>query len=81
MVSEQEVIRVVSEVLQIGDRASGMTADTPLLGAMPEFDSMAVVSIITAIEEQFGIVVDDDEITGEAFETIGTLHDFVNQHA
>jgi acyl carrier protein len=33
------------------------------------------------MEEQFGMVVDDDEITGEAFETIGTLHDFVNQHA
>ncbi|MEQ8515359.1 MAG: hypothetical protein RIC38_07125 [Chromatocurvus sp.] len=49
MVSEQEVVRVVTEVLQIGDRATGMTADTPLLGAMPEFDSMAVVSIITAM--------------------------------
>lgn len=81
MVSEEDVIRVVADVLQIGDRATGMTADTPLLGAMPEFDSMAVVSIITAMEEEFGLVVDDDEITGEVFETIGTLHDFVNQHA
>ena len=81
MVSEEDVIRVVTEVLQIGDRAIGMSADTPLLGAMPEFDSMAVVSIITAMEEEFGLVVDDDEITGEVFETIGTLHGFVNHHA
>ncbi|TCO74299.1 acyl carrier protein [Chromatocurvus halotolerans] len=81
MVSEQEVIRVVADVLQIGDRSTGMTVETPLLGAMPEFDSMAVVSIITAMEEEFGLVVDDDDITGEVFETIGTLHDFVNQHA
>jgi len=81
MIPLNEVIRVVTDVLQIGDRAEGMTRETPLLGAMPEFDSMAVVSIITAMEEEFGLVVDDDEITAEVFETIGTLHDFVNQHA
>ncbi|MCP4993529.1 MAG: acyl carrier protein, partial [Gammaproteobacteria bacterium] len=44
-----------------------------------EFDSMAVVSVITAIEDNFGVIVDDDEITAELFETVGSLHDFIAQ--
>jgi acyl carrier protein len=77
MVAQDDVIRIVTDVLQIGDRAAAMDTDTKLLGALPEFDSMAVVTIITALEEEFGIVVEDDEITAEVFETIGSLHDFV----
>ena len=40
---------------------------------------MAVVNIITALEEHFGIAVDDDEISAEAFETLGSLTRFVEQ--
>jgi acyl carrier protein len=50
-----------------------MNAGTQLLGGLPEFDSMAVVSVVTALEEFYGFAFDDDEIRGEAFETVGTL--------
>ena len=73
----EEVLRVLDEVLSLGGRAKSFNADTPLLGAIPELDSMAVVSLITAFEEQLGVVVDDDEIDGETFGTVGTLVDFV----
>ena len=63
--------------LQLGDRADELTADSLIVGAIPEFDSVAAVSIITAIEEELGVDVDDDEITGEIFETVGSLADFV----
>jgi len=49
-----------------------------LLGAIPELDSMAVVSLITTLEEQFGLVVDDDDINGATFATVGSLADFVS---
>ena len=52
-------------------------ATTPLLGAIPELDSMAVVTLITTIEERFGIVVDDDEISGDTFATVGSVTEFV----
>ncbi|WP_371187665.1 acyl carrier protein [Thalassotalea maritima] len=51
--------------------------DTPILGALPEFDSMAVVTVLTAIEEEFGIFIADDELSAEVFETIGSLTRFV----
>lgn len=73
----QQVLRVLDEVLSLSGRTASFTRDTPLLGAIPELDSMAVVSLITALEEQFGIAVDDDDIDGETFATAGALADFV----
>ena len=73
----QEVLRVVDEVLSLNGRSATFTRDTPLLGAIPELDSMAVVTLITSLEEQFGLVVDDDDIDGSTFATVGSLSDFV----
>ena len=56
-----------------------LTISSPLLGAIPELDSMAVVSIITALEEDFGFVIDDDEISADSFETLGSLVAFVER--
>jgi acyl carrier protein len=64
-------------VLSLGDRSNAMTADTPLLGGIPEFDSMAVVTVVTALEDEFGILIDDDELSAEIFATVGSLADFV----
>ena len=74
-----DVKRVLGTTLQLGSRALSMTAASPLFGAIPELDSMAVVSLITALEEQFGIVVEDDEIGAATFETVGSLTAFVEQ--
>lgn len=78
MASLEDVRQVVGDVLQLGPRTAELNADTALLGNIPEFDSMAVVSVITMLEEQFGIVVEDDDISAETFETLGQLTDFVN---
>jgi acyl carrier protein len=70
---QQEVLRILDEVLSLGGRARSFTPDTPLLGAIPELDSMAVVTLITSLEEQLGIVVDDDDIDGATFATVESL--------
>jgi acyl carrier protein len=71
------VTRALDDVLSLGGRASTFTRETHLLGAIPELDSMAVVTLITTLEERFGIVVDDEEIDGATFGTVGSLTDFV----
>ena len=71
----KNILELLSEVLQID--TSGMDKSTELLGSIPEFDSMAVVMLITALEEKMAISVDDDEISAEIFETIGSLANFV----
>ncbi len=73
----KEVIAILDDVLGLQGRAARMERDTPLLGAVPELDSMAVVGIIGAIEERFDVVFDDDEIDGQTFATVGALVDAV----
>ena len=69
---------VLSATLGIDEaRATAMTAGTELLGSLPELDSMAVVELIYALEERFGIEVDGDDVTAEAFETLGSLAAFM----
>lgn len=74
---DRAVLRLLDEVLSLDGRSSGFTRDTHLMGAIPELDSMAVVTLITSLEEQFGVAVDDDEISGGTFATVGTLSDFL----
>jgi acyl carrier protein len=78
---EHSVLSILARTLQLGDRASKLDRDSLLLGAIPEFDSMAVVTVLTALEENFGFVVDDDEIEASIFTTVGTLMDFVERKA
>lgn len=70
---------ILGDVLNLGPAADTLTADSPLLGSLPELDSMAVVSLIGALEEHFGIVVDDDDISASTFATLGSLAHFVEQ--
>ncbi|MEP6702606.1 MAG: acyl carrier protein [Betaproteobacteria bacterium] len=74
-----DVRLVVGDTLQLGARANAMIASTPLLGALPELDSLAVISVLTALEDHFGITVDDDEIEAATFATLGTLSNLVEQ--
>jgi acyl carrier protein len=70
---------ILASVLSLGERRKMLTADTALLGSLPELDSMAVMNLIAALEEHFGIVVNDDEISAEVFLTVGSLASFVDQ--
>jgi acyl carrier protein len=79
MPSVQDVIGLLRETLQLGERTAAFTASTRLLGYVPELDSLAVVNVITALEERFGVVVNDDEISADTFETVGSLHSFLVQ--
>lgn len=74
---EKEVLGILDEILCLKGRADDFTHETPLLGALPELDSMAVVALITTLEERFGFAIGDDEIDGAAFSTVGTLVAFV----
>ena len=73
-----QVRDILRDVLSLGSRADRLEPGSALLGAVPELDSMAVVSVIAALEDRFGFVVNDDEISGATFATLGSLTDFVS---
>lgn len=75
---QREVLRVLDDVLSLNGRAAALSREAPLLGAVPELDSMAVVAVITTLEDRFGITVADDELDGSSFASVGALTDFVS---
>ena len=73
----EEVKTLLIDVLNLAPAGQSLDADSPLLGSLPELDSMAVVTLIGALEEHFGIMVDDDDISASTFATLGSLAAFV----
>jgi acyl carrier protein len=73
----EQVKKILTEALHLGAAGAALGPDSPLLGALPELDSMGVVTVIAALEERFDIVVDDDEISATTFKTVGSLAAFV----
>ncbi|MCH9696816.1 MAG: acyl carrier protein [Gammaproteobacteria bacterium] len=74
-----QVINVLNEVLQLNDQMQLLKPDSALLGAIPEFDSMAVVSVLTRLEEEYDFFIEDDEIDADTFESVATLIDFIQR--
>ncbi|MEV6302503.1 acyl carrier protein [Actinoplanes sp. NPDC051861] len=68
-----DVKAVLVSVLGIEDRAATIDAGTQLLGNLPELDSMAVLELVAALEERFGVTIDDDEVTADVFDTLKSL--------
>ena len=75
---QNRVIRTVGSVLGL-DSSSDLSVGTALLGNLPEFDSQSVVTILTALEDEFEIIIEDDEIDASIFESIGTLLTYVEE--
>jgi len=74
---ENTVRAVLRDVLGLSeDRAAAFGESTPLFGALPELDSLAVAGVLTEIEDRLGILIEDDEVDGEMLESFGALTRF-----
>lgn len=79
---EAAVRAVMQDILGLdADQVSAFTADTELFGALPELDSMAVAGLLTELEDRLNIMIEDDEVDGEMFETFGNLVAFAEMKA
>jgi acyl carrier protein len=73
---------VLTDVLGIPEeRVAGFTEESPLFGALPEFDSMAVAGLLTELEERLGILIEDHEVDADMLETFGSLLTFTRSKA
>lgn len=79
LTSTDDILRgALRDVLGLADRvAAALDRNSPLFGALPELDSMALATLLTDLEDRFDIVIDDEDVDGEIFETFGALADFV----
>jgi acyl carrier protein len=73
---------VLADILGLSaERVAAFTPETPLFGALPELDSMAVAGVLTELEDRLGIIIEDDEVDGEMLETFGALVRFAASKA
>nr|WP_276588962.1 MULTISPECIES: acyl carrier protein [unclassified Sphingomonas] len=73
---------VLADILGLSpERVAAFRPDTPLFGALPELDSMAVAGVLTELEDRLGILIEDDEVDGEMLETFGALVAFAGEKA
>jgi acyl carrier protein len=71
---------LLAEVLGLpAARVGGFKPDTALFGALPEFDSMAVATLLTGLEERLHILIEDDDVEAEDFMTFGRLLAFAER--
>ena len=75
----EDVIEVLTESMELGDRTADLDANTLLFGEMPEFDSLALVVVVTSLEERFDLQVDADDLNETVFDTIGSLTAFIER--
>lgn len=79
MDTHKELLDIIDEALSLNGRAGEFGVETPLMGALPELDSMAVIGLINLIEERFGFFVGEDEVDAATFETVGSLLAYVDE--
>ena len=73
---------VLADVLGLDEaRVARFDDATPLFGALPEFDSMAVAGLLTELEERLGILIEDHEVDAEMLESFGALRAFLRTKA
>lgn len=75
-VTLDDIRALVGDAIGDHELVSGMLEDKPLLGAIPELDSMAVVNLMLGLEQRFDFIVDDDEVDVDIFESLGSVKRF-----
>lgn len=77
MSTHEQITGLLTATLNLGERGKQLQPESPLLGSLPELDSMAVLQIVAALEERFGIAVADEDISAATFETVASLTAYV----
>ena len=72
-----DVTETLRSALQLDEALVQLNSDSGLLGVIPEFDSLAVVTVLTALEDHYGFIIEDDEVEASTFETVGSFIQFV----
>ncbi|MYB89718.1 MAG: acyl carrier protein [Proteobacteria bacterium] len=77
MIAIEQVLEVLAESLPLPETTYEMGEQAPLLGTIPELDSMAITGIIAGLEKNFGVVFDEEDLDAKAFQTVGILRDLI----
>jgi len=75
------IIRVIVTRLNPTLDAATLSAETRLVGAGLTLDSMALLELVTGLEAELGIMIDEGRLAAGDFADIGSLARFLGEHA
>jgi 3-hydroxyacyl-[acyl-carrier-protein] dehydratase len=82
--SRDEILARVRTILRrdlkLGPDAA-IPEDMPFTGVDVDLDSLDILLLVTSIEKEFGVKIPSSEVGQEAFQNVGTLVRYVEQHA
>ena len=73
----QDVKMVIVNSVGTDVPLSSLNDDFQLVGNI--LDSMAITNLVLGLEEHFDFIFEDDELSADVFETVGSLTDFINK--
>ena len=71
---------LIAEELDVNIQMAEIEPDAPLLEDGLGLDSIAIVELITLIEEKFAVEFDEDDLDMEAFANVRTLSQWIEKH-
>jgi len=77
MSTEQRIRDLIDDNVRWGGDRSRLTADFALIDNQV-IDSLGMISLVSALEDEFGIDVDDEDLVPDNFATIGQIAAFVD---
>ena len=75
--TKEEFVQEIMENLEIEDASS--VQDTTVFRELDEWDSLAALSTISMIDDEFGVTINNKDL--RSVETLGELYDMVTERA
>ena len=75
--TKEEFIQEIMEILEIED--ASLVQDTTVFRELDEWDSLAALSTISMIDDEFGVTINNKDL--RSVETLGELYDMVIERA
>jgi acyl carrier protein len=78
--SRSRIKQIIIEQLNLdGLSQDDIGDDDPLFGEGLGLDSVDALELVVALEKEFGVKIEGEDATREAFTSVSTLTDFVNR--
>ena len=75
--TKEEFIQEIMEILEVED--TSLVQDTTVFRELDEWDSLAALSTISLIDDDFGVTINNKDL--RSVETLGELYDMVTERA
>lgn len=75
--TKEEFVQEIMEILEIED--ASLVQDTTVFRELDEWDSLAALSTISMIDDEFGVTINNKDL--RSVETLGELYDMITERA